>query len=120
MILSNKTNKIIEHVCNFLKLFNIINLLIKTFFFFIVLMSADDILSWEKQLYESTYKEVTESALKRKKGDLSFTKELLQKLIDTLYINVGNDMTEKGQVFALKNEATIDAYEAILRDWDNL
>ena len=82
-------------------------------------MSADDILNWEKNLYESEFKEVTESAMKRKTGgDPTFTKEYVQNLIDTLYLNAGNDMTEKGQVFSLRNEATIDAYEKILREWD--
>ncbi|EOD01033.1 hypothetical protein [Caldisalinibacter kiritimatiensis] len=77
-------------------------------------MFLDDVL--EKK-YNTTYQNVYNDLKQQKENDPSFTIEKLKELLNTLYINQGNDWLGKGEVKNITTSATISACETLLAEW---
>jgi SAM-dependent methyltransferase len=72
---------------------------------------------WRHQVYQSTF-DMTLSALEdRREKDTKFNIQQMEALLETEYINQGNDWDGRGELFHLKQDATIAAYEHFLAEW---
>ncbi len=72
---------------------------------------------WRHQVYQSTF-DMTLAALEdRREKDNNFDIQQMEGLLETEYINQGNDWDGRGELFHLKQDATIAAYEHFLAEW---
>ncbi len=66
------------------------------------------------ETFDIVYNDITN----KKNCDNSFDKDDLKDLLNTLYINEGNNWTGHGEIVMAKHSATIAACEAVLAEWD--
>ena len=68
--------------------------------------------------FNETFDIVYNDILNRKQNNKGFDKNDLKELLNTLYMNEGNNWTGHGEIVMAKHSATIAACEAILAEWD--
>ncbi len=69
------------------------------------------------QKYTETFEATVAQITMRRRVDKNFTLHELQKLLETAYINQGNEWGGKGSLQEIVQEATIAAYEFLLAEW---
>lgn len=70
--------------------------------------------------YEKTYQDVLEEvceSLKVRRRDPSFTLEVAEQTLQSLYVSQGNNWVGRGAVAELSMDATIAAYEQMIAQW---
>jgi hypothetical protein len=72
---------------------------------------------WRERKYDEVFRWTRAHLQQRRQLDASFTREYLQQLLETEYVNEGNDWTGRGVLGNIVQSATIAAYEAFLQDW---
>ena len=70
-----------------------------------------------EETYNSTFHAVYGELLARKQNDPGFTKDQLQELLQSLYINEGNNWIGMGEIKEASLAATIAACERLLCEW---
>ncbi len=71
-----------------------------------------------QNVYDSVFDLVYQSTLDRKAHDPSFTKDQLQELLQTYYVNIDNNWEGRGEIKETELAATVAAYEVVLANWD--
>lgn len=76
--------------------------------------SSDD---WQRVKYDTVFGQVYALIERRRASDPQFTLEALERLLETQYVNLGNQPAVKGTVQELVDAATTAALEAALAQW---
>lgn len=71
---------------------------------------------WEKEYHDKVFNTVTEMLTNRRKEDPEFTIDILEQMIETIYINQGSSWG-KSTVVEIKENATAAAFEVFHLDW---
>lgn len=71
-----------------------------------------------QKTFDEAFDTVYANILHRKKNDSDFTKQGLKELLESLYVNQGNNWVGRSQTQDIINDATIAACEAVLYDWE--
>lgn len=74
-------------------------------------------MDYREKIYEDTFSNVCKEMRHRRQNDPQFSKEELEGVLRSLYVDQGNDWVGRGEVRDLINEATISACELILSEW---
>ena len=74
---------------------------------------------YRDRVYDETFDCVYKNMEYRKNNDDCFTKQELEGLLRSLYINEGNDQLGKGEIQDIIQSATIAACETVLHHWDD-
>lgn len=72
---------------------------------------------YREKIFEDTFNNVCKEMNNRKENDPQFTKENLEGVLNSLYIDQGNDWVGRGEIRDIINEATISACELILSEF---
>jgi hypothetical protein len=72
---------------------------------------------WQQEKFNEIFDNVYATTKYRRFSDSSFTIEDLERLLQTLYVNDGNDQSGRGKVGDIISEATIAAHEQVLAEW---
>lgn len=72
---------------------------------------------YREKIFEETFNSVCADMRRRRQCDPQFTKEYLEGVLKSLYVDQGNDWVGRGEVRDIINEATISACELILCEW---
>lgn len=72
---------------------------------------------YREKIYEDTLNNVCKEMRLRKQNDPQFTKEELEGVLRSLYVDQGNDWVGRGEIRDIINEATICACELVLAEW---
>lgn len=70
-----------------------------------------------QKTFDEAFDTVYANIIHRKENDPDFTKQSLKELLDSLYVNQGNNWVGRSQAQELINDATVAACEAVLFDW---
>ena len=73
--------------------------------------------SWRQQRYDEVFEAVVERTRQRRARDPDFTVARLTELLETEYVNQGNDWIGRGALREVTQAATIAAYERVLTEW---
>ena len=71
---------------------------------------------WEKEYHDKIFNAMTEVLTNRRKEDPEFTIEILEQMLDTIYINQGSSWG-KSTVVEIKENATAVAFEVFHANW---
>lgn len=71
-----------------------------------------------QRVFDDAYDEAYGHFLSQKQNDPTFDRPFLRGLLNSMYVNQGNDWTGRGQVKDASQDAVIAAAEAILADWE--
>ena len=74
-------------------------------------------LDWEQKKFDEIFENVYATTKYRRFLDPSFDITSLKKLLQSLYINDGNDQGGRGKVGDIVSTATIAAHEQVLAEW---
>ncbi len=69
------------------------------------------------QKYKETFEATVAQITMRRRLYKEFTLQELQKLLETAYINQGNEWGGKGSLQDIVQEATIAAFEYLIAEW---
>ncbi len=72
---------------------------------------------WQQQKYDDVFESIRRYVHRRKADDPDFTIDVLKRLLETQYINEGDDWAGRGSVQNITHAATVAAYEASLVEW---
>ena len=72
-----------------------------------------------QQVYDDAFDDAYVSFILRKQNDPQFTRDFLQGLLDSLYVQQGNNWTGRGQTKEAAHSALIAAAELVLSRWDH-
>ncbi|MTI65787.1 MAG: hypothetical protein FH753_04215 [Firmicutes bacterium] len=79
-------------------------------------MFLDEIL---EEKYNDTFKKVYTDLKYQKESDDTYTIDKLKALLESLYINEGNDWLGRGDIKDTVNKATIAACQKLLAEWES-
>ncbi len=79
-------------------------------------MSSTD---WKEIAYNDTFEATLRSLERRRADDVSFTPEAARGVLKHLYIQDGNDWVGRGGLQDIVMQATIDAYERFVMEWES-
>jgi len=71
----------------------------------------------KKQKYDQTFEATLNHLEMRRLKDPSFTLDELEELIETEYINMGNDWSGRGSLYHVTQKAKLAAYEIFHSEW---
>lgn len=74
---------------------------------------------WRQQKYDEVFRHTRTHLRQRRMIDRKFTREYLQQLLETEYVNEGNDWVGRGVLANIIQSATIAAYESFLEEWED-
>ena len=74
---------------------------------------------WEQEKFNEVFDNVYATTKYRRFLDPAFGIKELRKLLETLYVNDGNDQGGRGKVGDIISAATIAAHEQVLAEWKN-
>ena len=77
-------------------------------------------MDWKEQKYDETFEEVVAAMERRRLLDPSFSIADLEAILHAQYVNQDHDWEGRGAAFEIKQQATIDAYEHLLRKWKTI
>ncbi len=72
---------------------------------------------YREKIYDDTFNNVCKEIGLRKQNDPKFTKEELEGVLRSLYVDQGNDWDGRGEIRDIINDATISACELVLAEW---
>ena len=72
---------------------------------------------WQQEKFDEVFENVYSTTKYRRLLDPSFSIKDLQHLLQTLYVNDGNDQGGRGKVGDIISTATIAAHEQVLAEW---
>ncbi|MBN2584403.1 MAG: hypothetical protein JXL80_15185 [Planctomycetes bacterium] len=72
--------------------------------------------AWKQQVYDEAYENAL-AHIRRRREDARFTVAELEGLLQSAYVNQGNDWIGRGALYAIQIAATIAAYEHVLDEW---
>ncbi len=72
----------------------------------------------KKQKYNQIFEATLTYLEMRRRQDPSFTIKELEDLIETEYINMGNDWTGHGSIYHVTQKAKLAAYEIFHSQWE--
>ena len=72
---------------------------------------------WEKRKYREVFEQTCHQLEARRASDPTFTLQFLEGLLETAYVDLGNDWLGRGAVGDITQSATIAAYEHFLAEW---
>jgi hypothetical protein len=73
--------------------------------------------TWKDEVYQQSFDNVTRHIKKMKDTDASFTLQELEGMLQAEYVNQGNDWVGRGELYDLRNAATIAAYQMLIAEW---
>jgi hypothetical protein len=73
---------------------------------------------WKEERYREVYDAVC-TQLEKQKAEGKLTKEQLRGLLESAYVNQGNDFAGRGEAMNITIDATVAAYECFLADWQD-
>ena len=71
----------------------------------------------KEQKYDNTFDEVVAAMERRRHLEPSFGAADLEAILHAQYVNQDHDWEGRGAAFEIRQQATIDAYEHLLRKW---
>jgi len=74
--------------------------------------------TWKDEVYQQSFDNVTRHIKKMKDTDASFTLQELEGMLQAEYVNQGNDWVGRGELYDLRNAATIAAYQMLIAEWE--
>ena len=74
--------------------------------------------TWKDEVYQQSFENVTRHIKKMKDTDASFTLKELEGMLQAEYVNQGNDWVGRGELYDLRNAATIAAYQMLIAEWE--
>jgi hypothetical protein len=74
---------------------------------------------WEEEKFNEVFDNIYATTKYRRFLDPDFGVKELQGLLETLYVNDGNDQGGRGKVGDIISAATIAAHEQVLAEWKN-
>jgi len=74
-------------------------------------------LDWEQKKFDEIFDNVYSTTKYRRFMDPSFGIKELRRLLESLYVNEGNDQGGRGKVGDIICAATIAAHEQVLAEW---
>jgi hypothetical protein len=77
-------------------------------------------MDWKEQKYDEMFDDVVATSELRRRQDPSFSIADLEAILHAQYVDQDNDWIGRGAAFEIKQKATIDAYEHMLRKWKAL
>ena len=72
---------------------------------------------WQQEKFDEVFENVYATTKYRRHLDPDFSIKDLQRLLETLYVNDGNDQGGRGKVGDIISAATIAAHEQVLAEW---
>lgn len=78
-----------------------------------------EINDFKNQRFNHTFEQVQAKIIWRQQTDPNFTIEVLEGLLEGLYIYEGNDWVGRGELGSIDLNATIAAHEHVLAEWRN-
>ncbi|WZL73115.1 hypothetical protein QBE52_19055 [Clostridiaceae bacterium 35-E11] len=73
----------------------------------------------QEEKYNETFRKVYNTLKYHKEKDEKYTIHQLEALLDSLYVNEGNDWIGRGEIKNAIQAATIAASETLLTEWKN-
>lgn len=70
----------------------------------------------KEKLYRETFDAIIAQVTYRRRTDRTFDAHEIKKLLETAYVNLGNDWVGRGSLYDTVQEATIAAYESVLAE----
>jgi hypothetical protein len=74
-------------------------------------------MDWKAEKYDETFDDAVATIEMRRNTDPSFGIADLEAILHAQYVDQDNDWIGRGAAFEIKQKATIDAYEHLLRKW---
>jgi len=74
---------------------------------------------WKDIAYDGTFETTMRSLERRRSDDAAFTVEAARGVLKHLYIQDGNDWVGRGGLQDIVMQATIDAYEQFITEWES-
>ena len=71
----------------------------------------------KKKKYEQVFEETLLMLAHRRQNDPEFSLREMKRLLETEYVNQGNDWVGRGSLFDVVEEATLAAYELFYSRW---
>jgi hypothetical protein len=75
------------------------------------------IIEWQDKKFQEVYDNVYSTTKYRRIIDPSFTLQDLRNILNTLYVNDGNDQGGRGEVGDIVSSANIAAHEQVFVEW---
>lgn len=75
-------------------------------------------IAWKEAAYDDRFEVTLRSLERRRDGDATFSMEDAKGVLKHLYIQDGNDWAGRGELQDIVMQATIDAYERFIAEWD--
>ncbi|MFD3155494.1 hypothetical protein ACFIJ5_01225 [Haloimpatiens sp. FM7330] len=72
---------------------------------------------WEQTQFDRIFDEVYNNLKEQRKVSTSYTIQDLERFLNNLYVNDGNNWEGRGNVTSITNNATIAACETFLAEW---
>jgi hypothetical protein len=76
-----------------------------------------DTTNWDEETYDRVFDDICDYVEKRKQDDISFTLNVLKRMIDEAYQRRGMDWIGKGHLQFIIESATIAALEQKFVEW---
>jgi hypothetical protein len=73
---------------------------------------------WKEIAYDDTFETTMRSLVRRRADDATFTAEAARGVLKHLYVQDGNDWVGRGGLQDIVMQATIDAYEQFITEWE--
>lgn len=77
-------------------------------------------MDWKELKYNDTFDEVVAAMERRHQLDPAFNLTELGAILNAQYARQGHDWEGRGAAFEITQQATIDAYEHLLRKWKTM
>jgi len=74
--------------------------------------------AWKEATYDEKFEVTLRSLQRRRADDASFTVEDAKGVLKHLYIQDGNDWVGRGELQDIVMQATIEAYERFVAEWE--
>ena len=73
---------------------------------------------WEEERFDEIFDQTIHHIERLKEHDPGFTLDRLKGMLETEYVNQGNDWAGRGEVGNISSEATIAAYQQLIARWE--
>ena len=76
-------------------------------------------IEWKEKAYDDAYSKTLVSLARKRSEDAAYSLDDARGVLKHLYIQDGNDWVGRGELQDIVMQATIDAYERFIAEWES-
>lgn len=77
-------------------------------------------IEWKEKAYDDAYSKTLVSLARKRSEDAAYSVDDARGVLKHLYIQDGNDWVGRGELQDIVMQATIDAYERFIAEWESV